>query len=133
MNGQYAVMQTTVSRCGVLAAAVVGLWLALALPAWSLAGPAGLEGLTIAALLCAVPGFIVLLVASRFPAGGNEGPIVLGGTALRLVFVLVGTVVIRDSRPQLGMREFVVWLLVFYLSTLLLETLIVVRGSSGPG
>jgi len=49
---------------------------------------------------------------------------------LRLLFVLVGAVVVRDLRPHLGFREFMIWLLVLYLATLLVETLLAVRMSA---
>ncbi len=52
---------------------------------------------------------------------------VLAGMGLRLVIVLAGTLGIRAARPDLGFREFLVWLLAFYLVTLLVETLLVMK------
>lgn len=121
---------TALSRCGVLVAATVGLWVLLVAPAWSLAGRAGIEGLTCAALLCLVPGCVLFVVASRFAESPSKSAmVVLGGTVGRMLFVLLGVLVLRDLRPALGFWEFIVWLLVFYLATLLIETLLAVRTS----
>jgi hypothetical protein len=131
MSEKSTALSSALLRCGMLAAATVGLWILLAAPAWSLAGRSGLEGLTFAAVLCLVPGCLVFAVAARFADTPSKGAlVVLGGTVVRMLFVLIGVLVLKDLRPDLGFREFVVWLLAFYLATLLVETLLAVRMSS---
>jgi hypothetical protein len=107
--------------------AVVALWAILAGPAYFLAQYDGIEGLTYAALLCLTPGLIVMAIASRVREAGQQAMVaILGGMLLRLVFVLVGVVTIQTSRPHLKLREFIIWLLVFYMATIAIETRMVV-------
>ena len=113
------------AKCGWLTAVTFAVWLLLVAPAWGLAGKNGIEGLSYAALLCLVPGWLVFLMSSRYGVAETQGAmIVLSGTALRLVFVLCGTLFIQSVRKELQFREFIVWLLVFYMVTLLFETLL---------
>ena len=107
-----------------LAAGVTVLWLLLAGPAYWLAGTAGVEGLSIAALLCLLPGWLVFALGTLYGVANNQAATVLSGTVLRLLFVLFGALAVRNLRPDLQFREFFVWLLVFYMATLLLETLL---------
>ena len=115
-------------RCGLLLAAAVVTWATAAVPAWWLGGRAGLEGLTVAAVLCLLPGFLVFLFVSRMVASENQlSIVVLGGAGLRMLFVLAGMLAVQSLRPDLGFREFVVWLLVFYLAMLATETVLVLK------
>lgn len=121
-------LQTALVRGGVLTAVTAALWALLAGPAWLLGGIDGIEGLSYAAGLCLVPGWVVFLLIALYGTAGTQAAMVaLGGTALRLVFVLVGVLAIRAVRPHLGFWDFIVWLLVFYMATLFVETLLVVR------
>ena len=121
-------MNAAIQRSLILTGFTVGFWLLLAAPAMWAAGSAGLEGLTIAAVICLVPGWLVFLFASGYGSPNSQAVAVLGGMLLRMVFVLVGTVVVYSMRPDLRLREFYVWLLVFYLATLAVETALILRG-----
>jgi len=123
---------TAKGRCGWLTAATAGLWLLLAGPAYFVAGTAGLEGLSIAALLCLIPGWIVLFLEAYVAGGNSPSLLILSGTVLRLLFVLVGTLVMQSVHQHLQFREFTAWLLVFYLATLLVETLLVLKQVQPP-
>ena len=127
--------QLALSRCRWLALATGGLWVLLLGPAWLIAGRDALIGLSAAAILCAIPGFVVFWVASLYGAAGSQVPLViLGGTVLRMLFVFLGMVIVQSAAPRLGLREFVVWLLVFYVALLAVETLLVVpRPGSSKG
>ncbi|MGH7200630.1 MAG: hypothetical protein ACREJB_08505 [Planctomycetaceae bacterium] len=116
-------------QCARLTAACGLLWLALCGPAWWLAGSEGLWGLTISALLCLVPGLIVFVVAAFGRTAASPVGAVLLGMALRMTFVLVGVLVVRGVRPDLGLRSFLVWLVMFYLVTLAIETWLVLRST----
>jgi hypothetical protein len=119
------------ASCGGDSAAAVLLWLAIVGPAWFVAGREGLIGLSAAAFLCLVPGWTVFWIAASYGTAGSEVPLViLGGTALRMVFVLLGIVIVQTLDPRLGFREFVVWLLVFYLCLLAVETCLVLLVSA---
>ena len=116
------------ANCGWLTAWMLGLWTLLLVPAWSLAGLKGVEGLTYAAMLCLVPGWLVFFIGSRYGVANSQGTIVvIGGGLLRSASALVGALVVPSVRSDLGLREFLVWLLVFYLASLLAETLLLVK------
>ena len=118
---------TTAGRCGAFAALTAGLWLLLIGPAYFLAATDGLIGVSIAAGLCLVPGLLVLALSTILSASGSPAGAILSGNVLRMLFVLVGSLVVRSFLPTLGIREFIVWLLVFYLATLLAETCFILK------
>lgn len=123
MTGARPELRTALRRCGLLAVFSVVLWGLLLYPAYAMGGRDGVQGLTFAAALCLIPGWLVLLIGSRFTDAGSQMPmVVLGGSALRMLFVLVGMLVVRSSREDLQFHEFVLWLLVFYLAMLAVET-----------
>ncbi|MFB3105679.1 MAG: hypothetical protein ACE1ZA_12270, partial [Pseudomonadales bacterium] len=75
----------------------------------------------------------VFYLGSRYRVAKMQVLIVLFGSTVRLLFVLAGVLIVRSVRPQLGVREFLIWIIVFYLATLLIETLHVVRHLSQHG
>jgi hypothetical protein len=110
------------------------LWLALLAPAWYVSGRAGVAGLSYAAALCVVPGWIVFWLAAMYGPTGNQAPLViLGGTVLRLMFVLFGMLIVQTFDQRLGIREFLVWLAAFYVGTLAVETLLILMPSVSRG
>jgi len=123
-------LQTTTSQCGRLAVVTAGLWLLLAGPAWSLADAEGLEGLSYAAVICLLPGWLFFFLVSRYRVADNQGTVVLLGTAMRLLFVVAVVMIVQSMRTDLGPREFHIWIIVFYLAMLLVETLILVKQHS---
>jgi hypothetical protein len=110
-----------------LTASTLALWVILAGPAYWLADSRGLEGLTISALLCWLPGCVVFFIVGLLGLGNNQAMAVLMGSGLRMFAVLVGVLAINQWRADLGVREFLSWLIVFYLVTLVVETLLIVR------
>lgn len=113
-------------RCGSLAASSVLLWLILAGPAYWMAGGLGLEGLTYSAFLCTLPGCVLFLVIPLFGFAQNKAFAFLVGSGLRMFAVLVATLLLHEVRADLGLRQFLSWLVVFYTVTLLIETLLIV-------
>ncbi len=113
-------------RCGWLTAAVGLAWLLFAGVARWLSGAAGLEGLTIAAGLSLLPGWLVFWGVA-VSGQKNQPMAVLAATSVRLMFVLFGVLIMKSMRPDLGLREFHVWVIVFYGVALGLETLQLVR------
>jgi hypothetical protein len=100
---------------------VVAGWLLLAWPAWWLAGPQGLEGLSLAAALCLIPGWLVFAIQSQY---GTAAPLaaLLAATAGRMAAVLLGALTVKALRPDLGMTSFGIWLGAFYVLALATET-----------
>ncbi len=134
VDGLRTPRQLAWARCGWLCLTALGLCLVLIVPAWFIAGREGIIGLSTAAILCVVPGLVVFWIAANFGVAGSEVPLViLGGTLLRMVFVFLGMVIAQTLDPRLGFREFVVWLLVFYLVLLGVETCLVLLSSASSG
>lgn len=122
-----SVAQTPMQRCGVLAASSAALWAILVAPAFWVAGKLGLEGLTYSALLCVVPGCLLFLAIPFFGFAQNKAYAFLVGSGLRMFVVLVATLILHEVRADLGLKEFLGWLVVFYSVTLLVETLLIVN------
>lgn len=110
-----------------LIATLALLWLVLALPARWVGGAAGLEGLTWAIGLCLFPGLLVLLVMGLLPKMAAAPHAILLSTAVRMLLVLAGVLVIRETRPELGFREFFAWLILSYMAALAIESFFLVR------
>ena len=106
---------------------LAGLWLVLALPARWAGGMAGLEGLTWAIGLCLLPGLMVLMVMGLIPRLATAPHTILLSTAVRMLLVLAGVLVIRETRPELGFREFFAWLILSYMAALAIESYFLVR------
>lgn len=130
MTGQQQIRQRSASeQCGWLTAYIALAWLMLAGPAWLTAGTLGLEGLSYAALISLVPGWLVFWFASRYGTANAAVKAVLAGMFLRMATVLAGIALVRSVRPVLGIREFVIWVLIFYLVSLAVETALVLRNN----
>ena len=122
--------RTALHNCGVFTASVVALSALLAGPALGLARVRGLEGIAYSALLCWLPGCVMFLGIA--PMIENKAFAFLIGTGLRMMTVLLGALVIHQTRADLGLREFFSWLVVFYSVTLLVETLLLVGQAFQP-
>ena len=124
---------------GMVASGVSGAWLLLAAaglvavcagPAYYLAGPSGLEGLGYAAFLCLLPGGLALALQGLARTDALRVTLAMAASALRLMLVLAGVLFLRMSRPDLGVKEFFVWLILFYLATLAVETGLLLQSRS---
>lgn len=113
-----------------LVVASVVFALVLAGPAWLLAGSKGLIGLAVAALLCTIPGCLVVAFKGLF--GGSQAALILAPGGLRMFFVFLGALAAKFVVSGYGLKEFYVWLILFYLFMLALETksVLVVKSSS---
>lgn len=129
MSGSKA--QANALRRGLILTAVVAVAvLVLAFPAFVLSGRAGLVGVILAALLCLTPGWLVFAIHSRY---GTAAPVAafLFGTFGRLLITLGGAIAMMESFPELGMKSFGLWLGIFYILTLVVETKLIL--TSPPG
>jgi len=116
----------------VLGMLVIGLLLAPI--AYGTVGLAAIEGLGYSLLLCLIPGLLTLLLSELLRETSFSPYVVLAGGGLRMVFVLLGLLAVNSLRPDLGFREFTIWLLVCYLAALAVETAVILapaaRGKS---
>ena len=122
-------------RLSTLIAGTLALWVVLFFPARYLSGPEGGIYSLVAVLLCLIPASLTLAWASREQARSADQQLrlALGGTGLRMIFVLGLGIGMYLMIPYFQQLSFWGWLLVFYLFTLGLETLLlrerpVVRG-----
>ena len=105
--------------CG-LAAAVAYKWVGLR----------GVEGVVVAGIICLIPGWLTIFLSALMNQSRFAVYLVLVAMVNRMVFVLVGWFAVRTLRPDLGFREFTVWLLAVYLVALALETWLVLSPST---
>jgi len=102
----------------------------LAGPAWLVAKTSGLVGLATSAFLCVVPG-CVALGCRRFLNQARETTVLVAG-GLRFGLVLAAALVAKEYWPEYGISEFFVWLVLFYLFTLAVETWLILKPSAAP-
>jgi len=114
---------------GQLWAGSLAMWLLLAGGAWLLAGEVGLIDTAIACVLCLVPMTATMLWChwSFGSAPDQQLVAVLGGTGVRLLVVIVGGIGLFHTVAALHRPAFLLWVVVFYLGTLTLEIVLVVR------
>jgi hypothetical protein len=110
-------------------AGTVTLWVLASYPAYLLGGEDGLLFSGVAAGLCLLPTAATLLWCDLVLGGSPEQQLmaVFGGTALRIVFVIGVAMVLYQSVEQFHSGRFWLWIIVFYLATLTLEVVLVVR------
>jgi hypothetical protein len=99
------------------------------LPAYAIAGGKGLEGLTVAAIVCSFLGAPTVWVLAQIPVSPARVWFVIAGMTLRMVAVLMVVLVLWKSRPDLGWPELYSWLVVFYNIMLLAETYLALPGA----
>jgi hypothetical protein len=119
-------------RVGLLIGGTLLAWAIAAYPAHLLGGDAALVYSVVALGLCLVPTALTLLWAewSYQQSPEQQLTIVLGGTGVRMGIVLGVGLLLYVLVPYFQQPGFWVWLLVFYLFTLALEIVLVVRGRS---
>jgi hypothetical protein len=111
-------------KFGLIAGTVVAMmWILGAWPAYQLAGAEGLVGSAVAAGLCLFT-VVICAVAQEWAAG--RGPdwelgVFFGGMLFRMGFVLAGVAAFY-STGVFGFHSFVLWVLLFYLPLLGVET-----------
>ena len=117
---------------GVLLAGSFVFWLAVAYPAKWLWGDSAVVFSAVALLLCLVPGAATLVWSLRALPGALEQQLlaVMGGTAVRMVFVVGVGVIIFYSSNYFHQSSFLIWIVVFYLVTLTLEMCVLLSGRS---
>lgn len=107
----------------------LAFWVAVSYPAFVLGGESALIYSAVALLLCLLPTVATLLWAGW---AWNTTPeqqltMILGGTGLRMTFVLGCGLLLYSAVPYFAQQSFWVWLLVFYLLTLALEMVLIVK------
>ena len=113
--------------------AVMGIgWVLCFWPARLLNGESGVWWMTLAAVCCLVPGWIVVFLSGLaiFP---NDLAAMLVQTMLRLGIVSAVAVSVKKLRPELGVADFFGWLIGFYLLAVATVVLVVRKKKDSTG
>jgi hypothetical protein len=117
-------------RVAILIATTVAAWGVAAYPAALAWGESGIVYSATAAALCLLPTTLTMLWAGWAYQQVPEQQLmmVLGGTAVRMGVVLGAGLILHSFVPYFQQQVFWLWLLVFYLLTLAMEMVLVVKG-----
>ena len=103
-------------------------WAVCFLPARMLRGDSGVWWMTIAAICCLIPGWIVVFL-SMVAIVRNEFTAMAMQMLVRLFTVATVALVVRKFRPELGFVDFFGWLVGFYLLALVTEVMVLKKNS----
>jgi hypothetical protein len=110
-----------------LAGGTLLLWGLLIYPGWRLWGDAVWAQSLSALGLCLIPAMAALAWAQRNATPEMQLVAVLGGSGIRLACALGGGLLLHTTLPQTFTNIFWLWLALFYMFILALETILVVR------
>ena len=125
-------MKTLGGRLLALTAGMLVVGGLLAVVAYGVSGLLGLEGLAYSLILCLIPGLMTVFAGELLKHHNLSAYIVLVGGGFRMLFVLLGMFAVSALRPELGFRQFTVWLIASYLVALALETALVLPSPVVP-
>ncbi len=122
-------------RIGVLVSVTAGLWAVLSYPASRIWGSGMFLHSAGAMLLCMLPAVATLILArpeiARSPA--RQLQLMVGSMAIRMAVVLGGGALLYFAMESFKADAFWIWLAVFYLTTLAVETALIVGGLKSSG
>lgn len=95
-------------------------WAVCFWPARTLNGQSGVLWMSIAAICCLVPGWIVVFL-SGLAIFSTDLAALMVQSMIRLGSVGGAAVIVRKLKPELGISEFFGWLIGFYLLSLTVE------------
>jgi hydrogenase-4 membrane subunit HyfE len=113
-----------------LTGGVAAFWLAVAIPTRIFWNDLAALHAGVAALLCLAPALVTLVGVLWLSGQSPEQRILfaLGASGIRMFGVLLLALLLHDAYPFLRLQPgFHAWILVFYLFTLLLETLLIAQ------
>ncbi|HLJ12775.1 MAG TPA: hypothetical protein VKU82_16380 [Planctomycetaceae bacterium] len=105
------------------------MWLLLLLPAQRMFGREGVEAATISAATSLLAGFTTFWLAARTSNPRMQAFVMLFGTAIRGAFAVAGAFVMQFV-VELRYENFLIWLGLFYLISLAVETSLLVRSGT---
>ena len=113
-----------------LTVTVAAGWVVCVFPARMLRGDSGVWWMTIAAICCLIPGWIVVFL-SMVAIVRNEFTAMAIQMLIRLFAVASVALVVRRFRPELGFVDFFGWLVGFYLLALVTEVVVLRKNALG--
>ena len=114
-----------------LSAVLLVGWIACFWPARMLRGEVGVQWMSLAAIACLVPGWIVVVLSWLSVVRGDMAAMLLQ-TSVRLFSVASVALVVRKFWPKLGFIDFFGWLVLFYLLSMSVEVWLLRRSISRP-
>ncbi|MBI3862322.1 MAG: hypothetical protein HY290_10550 [Planctomycetia bacterium] len=125
-------IDTAAGRCKWLCLIVVGLWVPSAAAAMHFYGSAGVQATLVSAICCLAAGCLTFRVVEGAPGTRVQAFAVLIGTLIRGGFALAA-VAIMQLLLNLTYDNYLIWLALFYLISLTVETLLLVRFKAPAG
>jgi hypothetical protein len=121
-------------KVGLLLGVSLLIWAAAAYPTWELGGEQQLLYSAVALVVCLLPTTLSMVWSEWALRKAPEQHLltVLGGTGLRLFFVLGVSLALGSSLSYFRGGGFLLWVLAFYLLTLTLEVVLLVTGRPSP-
>ena len=107
----------------------LALWGLAAAPAWYFGGNQALVETVVACVLCLVPMTLTMVWCHQAFRTSPEQQLAaaLGGTGLRMLVVIGCGIGLYHAVEQLNRTTFLLWVVAFYLGTLTLEVVLIVR------
>lgn len=112
--------QGPLKSAALLTVVLLAGWALCFWPARMLRGSAGVQWMTVAAICCLVPGWIVVFL-SGLAMVRNDLSALLLQTGVRLFSIAAAALVVRKQWPELGFADFFGWLVLFYLLSMTVE------------
>jgi hypothetical protein len=115
-------------KLGWLAGATILLWAMLIYPGWLFWGSSVWVHSLTALALCLMPALATLAWALKI-GGAPEMQLVaiLGGSGVRMAVALGGGLLLHETLPELFANTFWLWMVLFYMFILVIETILVVK------
>lgn len=101
---------------------VVG-WVLCFWPARMLRPEHGVKWMSIAAICCLCPGWIVVLL-ERLAIFRGDIKLMLGQMLVRVVAIMSAALLVRLNNPAFGLADFYGWLIIFYLLAMVYEIIL---------
>lgn len=118
-------LRSAVGRIVLFSGLVVVVWSVLAFPVYALGGRWSLLSSAAAALLCLVPGVMVLGAAGRLRKPQGLLVLTLGSSLLRLLVVVGGGAALYYGEEAFSVQNLGVWLVFYYFLCLAVETVLI--------
>ena len=80
--------------------------------------------MSVAAISCLVPGWVVVLLERLAIFRDNLNKLIMGQMAVRFLAVLGTCAVVKWRQPDLGLVDFYLWLIVLYLVAMVIEVML---------
>jgi hypothetical protein len=121
--------QTFESRCLWLSGAEAAVWLLTLGPCSYFFGGAGVEATTVSALACALAGIATFWLVARITEPRVQAFAALFGTVIRGSFAALAAIIMQFVLG-LTYQNYLIWLAIFYLLSLLVETILLMGDSA---